>query len=114
MLRRLSKSANRASGSTTIRALCSGFSWALGMVKLSAASVLLMQASTPLLTLAMCGAGLGGMWQAQGQVRSCRLTRWTSRGRSVTGRSAATTRGPMVMFGTKRPSCAVEHKRHQH
>lgn len=32
------------------------------------------------------------------------LTRWTSRGRSVMGRRAATTSGPMVMLGTKRPS----------
>ena len=31
-------------------------------------------------------------------------TRCTSNGRSVTGRSAPTTRGPIVMFGTKRPS----------
>lgn len=31
-------------------------------------------------------------------------TRCTSRGFSVTGRSASTTRGPMVMLGTKRPS----------
>ncbi len=32
------------------------------------------------------------------------LTRWQSRTLSVTGRSASTTRGPMVMLGTKRPS----------
>lgn len=31
-------------------------------------------------------------------------TKCTSKGRSVTGRKASTTRGPMVMFGTKRPS----------
>lgn len=32
------------------------------------------------------------------------FTRWTSKGRSVTGRKASTTRGPIVMLGTKRPS----------
>lgn len=31
-------------------------------------------------------------------------TRWQSSTLSVTGRSAATTSGPMVMFGTNRPS----------
>lgn len=31
-------------------------------------------------------------------------TRCTSKGKSVTGRNASTTRGPIVMFGTKRPS----------
>mmetsp|Transcript_1562 Transcript_1562/g.5144 ORF Transcript_1562/g.5144 Transcript_1562/m.5144 type:complete len:214 (-) Transcript_1562:28-669(-) len=32
------------------------------------------------------------------------IIRWQSRGLSVTGRSASTTSGPIVMFGTKRPS----------
>lgn len=31
-------------------------------------------------------------------------TRCTSRGKSVTGRNASTTRGPIVIFGTNRPS----------
>lgn len=31
-------------------------------------------------------------------------TKWTSSGKSVTGRIASTTRGPIVILGTKRPS----------
>lgn len=37
-------------------------------------------------------------------MKTIMYTRWTSNGRSVTGRRASTTRGPIVIFGTKRPS----------
>lgn len=37
-------------------------------------------------------------------LQAAKLTKWQSRGLSVTGRSASTIRGPMVMLGTKRPS----------
>jgi hypothetical protein len=46
-----------------------------------------------------CGGCIAGGAEWAG-----RLTRWQSSGLLVTGRRASTTRGPMVMLGTKRPS----------